>query len=303
MSTRLVTYKLIPSNHASDASGSLQKIIDYLLTFVGEIQVQSKSKHSYYISYTDTKLLATLTLKPKLKQIILTCDPQDNLSVNLIKNVTKNIGLRIFNTRTKSFLVIDPHLLDLTATNIDKAIVKIFKKHQLTPLFQYHHSLIFYAKDKKGQIHLVNRHLLEYLKNHPAENASKTEFSQVIAKNIGIFVALSDRGVIPSSFYQFINQPKKIYNLSGLNLNSLYKNIIIRPIYFHYHQDNQTFIQTDLPHLPDSISLKKGQNLITALHKAKIKNYLTLKIAQDATYQPNKKTLTPIFSISVFLYT
>ncbi len=301
MSTRLVTYKLVHANRATDTSQSLQKIIDYLLTFVGEIQIKPKAKHSYYISYTDTKLLATIQTKPPLKQIILTCNPQDNLSVNLIKKVTKNIGLRIFNNRTKSFLINDPNLLDLTSAPIDKAISKIFKKHHLAPLFQYHHTLIFYAQDKKNRIHLVNRHLLEYLKDHPGKNATKAEFSQVIAQNIGTFVALSDRGVIPTSFYQLINQPKKIYNLSGLNLNSVYKNIIFRPIYFHYHQDTQAFIQADLPHLPATISLKKGQNLITALHKAKIKNYLTLKIAQDVTYQTKTKTLIPVFSVSVFL--
>ena len=168
----------------------LKRINDYFLTFLGEIKLPR--------------------LAIKAKKLILSCPENDSVSVPLIRN----LGLRIFNPRLKAFIPADPNILEVNQTN------PIFKQYQLTPIFRFNHSLVFFCRDKIGRIHLVNRHLLEYFSSNPAPNVVRDKnFSAVIAKNIATFIALIDRGLIPLDYYQY----SKIINLSGLNLTKTLK--------------------------------------------------------------------------------
>ena len=196
--------------------------------------------------------------------------------------MTKNISWRIFNTKTKSFLVNEPNLLEVSTNELELNISKVFKRYRLTPLFRFHNSLVFFAKDKKGRIHLVNRHLLEYLKDHPTalKLRGAKEFSVVVAPNIGRFVALFDRGLIPINFHHYLNGRPKLINLSGLPIS---KNIIQRLICFQLDEANQTFVQTgqELDRLP--------------------KKYLAIKVNPDVNYIKQKNRLVAQLNVSVFL--
>ncbi|OGG13660.1 hypothetical protein A2875_03570 [Candidatus Gottesmanbacteria bacterium RIFCSPHIGHO2_01_FULL_46_14] len=144
----MTAYHLTSDHAPADAKGDLQKIIDYLLTFVGEIGVTKQNEGHATISYSDTPMTATLAITGKLnRQITLTCETYDAVSVHLIKNVTSRIGYRIFNSQTLSYMVNDPNVLDLTSAQLDAAIRSITGQYGLTPLFQYRDSLVFYAKD------------------------------------------------------------------------------------------------------------------------------------------------------------
>ncbi|AKM79010.1 TPA: hypothetical protein DEQ95_00380 [Candidatus Beckwithbacteria bacterium] len=277
---KLVTYRLISTNSSVNLQKCLQKINDYLLTFTGEVEVKKGKNQTLLISYPETKMMAAMKINTRTKQIVLTCAANDNLTVNLVKIAVKNLRLRIYNTKTRAFLVNDPNLLDLTAARIDEKIVPIFKQYRLTPLFQYNNSLVFFAQDKRGQIHLVNRHLLEHLRDHPGQKAKKTEFSRVVAENIGRFVALMDRGLIPINFYQPAGQKKLVINQSGLPFSP---KSAMRLICFQLDETNQSFNQT-------------GQEL------SKIpKNYLAIKINPDVNYIYRNKRLIPELKISVYL--
>ena len=299
----MIRFNLVRDNPVGDLAGDLKKITDYLLTFVGDISLKSSDEGSVVINYIGTPVTATLKTDSDLRkrettesgQMTLSCDNKDQLSVHLIKNVTGRIGYRIFNTQTHSYLVNDPNILDLTTAPIETRINKIFKKYNLTPLFQYRDSLVFFAKNKSGSIHLVNRHILEHLRNNTKVKSPKKEFSVVVASNIGSFVALFDRGLIPLSYYKCLDNDTKVINLSGFNIDKFAREIYVEPIYFNLDLPRQIFVQGNAP--PGTL-VKKGRSLIKIF---KLKKYLAIKISQDVTFIQKGKSLIPKLSVSIYL--
>ncbi len=290
-----VFYHLTNDQNTVDAKSDFKKIIDYLLTFAGDIGVKTRKDGSAVVTYSETPLTATLKTSGKLnRQITLTCEKEDNISVNLIKNVTKDINYRIFNPQTLSYLVNDPGILDLTTANVDQQILKIINKYSLTPLFQYRDSLLFLAKDKLGKIHLINRHLLEFLIHNPQKKLFPKHFSVAVASDIGRFVALFDRGLIPLSFYKCLDNDIKNINLSDFDIYKLPRNIVAEVINFTLDVVKQSFVQND----SSLVEVKKNNDLINSL---KVKNYLAIKIAGDIGYDLEGKDLTSKLKVSVFL--
>lgn len=302
----------LTNDRLTNLQSDFQKIIDYLLTYVGEIEVKKENDNLAHIIYTGTNISATLKAgsPPKVSdsiisgQITLTCNRYDNVSINLIRNVTKNIGLRIYNPQTESFLVNDPNLLDLTTHKMDENLLKIFSRYGLSPFLQHNGSLVFFARDKKGRVRLVNRHVIEYLSQNPGLKVPQNEFSAIVAKNIGEFVALSDRGIIPISFHRYLNSNPKIANLNGMDPESAYSDLWVSINYFGLDGARQSFSQTEISGLPQEVFIKKGKSIIKKLEKEfklkNIHNYIAIKIAQDVGYKKVDGRIFPIFSLSVF---
>lgn len=293
-----VYYHLTNDQNSANAKIDFKKITDYLLTFVGDVGIKNQKDGSVVVTYSETPLTAVLKTSGKLnRQITLTCEKEDNVSVGLIKNITKSINYRIFNPQTLSYLVNDPGILDLTTANVDEKILKTIKKYGLSPLFQYRDSLVFYAKDKSGKIHLINRHLLEFLSSDASKNSKgkyTNEFSVVVAKNISRFVALFDRGLIPISFYKTTDLDAEVSNLSGFDIDKLQRAVIVEKINFLLDSEKQSFTQNS----SELIEIKKGKPLIKSLN---IKNCLAVKIAQDVSYDLAGKDLIPKLKVLVFL--
>ena len=140
-----IKYSLVKDQgKLGNLEADFNKINDYLLTFVGDIGVVKENPGQIEISYTEVPFKAILKTDSDLpildstasSQITLTCEKEDALSVNLIKNVVGNIGYRIFNAQTNSYLVNDPNLLDLTSAFLERGVRQVFKTYKLTPLFQ-----------------------------------------------------------------------------------------------------------------------------------------------------------------------
>lgn len=304
-----VHYYLVRERTIGDFEADFKKIIDYLLTFVGDVSVIKERDNAVVISYTETPLKATLTKSRRGKdtaissQMTLTCERNDNLSVNLIKNVTGNIGYRIFNLQTGSFLANDPNLMDLTTVRVEPEVAVIFDKYKLTPLFQFRNSLVFIAKDKKGKIYLVNRHLLEHLSQEPNKSAPQKDFSVEIAPDIGRFIALFDRGLIPLSFYENYNQPTKIVNQSGFNPDRFERKVYIEPVLFVFDKTKQSFTQLEITRrdlLPKGYKLNNYIRKVVNSSKLK-KKLMAAKISREISYIPLKGKLIPRLRLSLFL--
>lgn len=298
-----IKYSLVRNqNRLGDTEDDLNKINDYLLTFVGDIAVTKDKKGQMEISYTEVPFKATLKTNTP-PHITLTCEKEDNLSVNLIKNVTENIGYRIFNIQTNSYLVNDPNLMDLTSVKINPRLLKIFQDYKLTPLFQYRNSLVFFAKDKKNKIHLINRHLLEYLSQSP-KIPLRNDFSTVVASDTAHFIAMFDKGLIPISFYEGFFNPTKVVNQSGFNPDSFEKDITIESVFFILDIPSQSFVQLPANRLD---ALKKHSKLKSfikyALADSGMKGKLMCaKLARDISYTlDKKKRILPKLVLSVFL--
>jgi len=289
-----------------------KKIIDYLLTFVGDVNITRDEKGSALISYTESPLKATLAKSKRLggkdtsssSQITLTCSKDDNLSVNLIKNVTGNIGYRIFNIQTRSFLVNDPSLMDLTTVKIEPDIARIFTYYKLTPLFQFRNSLVFFAKDKKDKIYLINRHLLEHLSLVKKKGVLQKDLAVEVSPDIGRFIALFDRGLIPVTFYENYHKPTKLINHSGFNPERFERSVFIEPVFFVFDKPSQSFIQIDLTRRD---LLAKGEKLNNHIRKvikdSKLQNKLmAAKLAREISFIPDRKgKLIPRLRLSLFL--
>jgi len=307
-----VQFYLVREKAVGDLEADFKKIIDYLLTFVGDVSITRDRKGSAVISYTETPLKATLAKSKRLggkdtaapSQITLTCSKDDDLSVNLIKNVTGNIGYRIFNIQNRSFLANDPSLMDLTTVKIEPDIARIFASYKLTPLFQFRNSLVFFAKDKKGKIYLINRHLLEHLSQERQKAVLQKDFAVEVAPDIGRFIALFDRGLIPVTFYENYHKPSKIINHSGFNPERFEKSVFIEPVFFRFDKPSQSFRQTDIVRRDLLAKGGKLNNHIRKVIKAsKLPNKLmAAKLAREISFIPDKKgKLIPRLRLKLFL--
>jgi len=301
----MVQYNLVRDNKLGNLISDFNKIVDYLLTFTGDISINKESPGKALISYTGTQITATLITdtNPAAKdiessQMTLNCEDSDGVSINLIKNVLANIGYRVFNPQTQSYLVNDPGVLDLTTGEIDSKIKELIKSNGLKPIFRYRDNLTFFAVDKKGQIHLINRHLLQQVINLSRETGIKikivNDFSVVVAKNIGSFVAMFDRGLISLSFYKNADNDVKVINLSDFDIDKLQRTVDAETIMFTLDRARQTFSQTS----SQVLEIKKGKPLIKSL---KLDKYLAVKIAGDIGYDLSVKPMIPKLKVMVFL--
>jgi len=205
-------------------------------------------------------------------------------------------------------LVNNPALVDLTTYKLDKKMTEIFTGHQLTPLFQFQNSLIYFARDKKGEIHFINRDLLAFLLEQKISYPNQKDFSVVVAKDTGHFVALFDKGVVPVSFYKYHLKPTKILNLSGLNIAKLELPVFVMPMFYRYDRTKQIFSRLKSKYnLERHDKLEKGQSVLsylkTLLKKANVSNeILAIKTAKNLNYlADNDSRLTLRLSVNVYL--
>jgi len=289
-----IVYEIVSSNPGVSTKTIFKKISDYLLTFVGDIELKNEQEEIIKIIYQQTGVFSVLL--PQKSQIII--NPSDYLTLNLIRINANTNGYRIKNVCRNYFLPQDPNLLEIKKEELSKSLTDIFVKAEFVPVFRYNQSLVFYTTDKKGKIYITNRHLLEYLLNNPKQRFLTSELYQEVAGDIGLFIALSDRGLIPNSFYGHKFQEKNLINLSGLNIYKIYKNIILDIIYFSYNGRLQQFVQTDFADKPKGVRIKKGENIIKKLQKQKS---IFVKFPHDITYKKEKNTLIPKINVSMFI--
>jgi len=310
-----IYFYLIRGRRIGDINSDFKKILDYLSTY-GDIGLLKKDENHITFSYPETPYKATLEAGGNSnlsdlrlsQQILLTCERFDNVSVNILKNVVGRIGFRIFNPQTRSYLVNDTNLVDLTTVKLEPKFSKIFKSYSLAPLAHYRNSIVFFAKDSKGGIHLINRHLLEFLSETKDKFSLQDDFSVKVANDIGHFIALFDRGLIPFSFYENFFNPTKVMNLSGFDTNNFERDLFITPVFFVFDSTNQNFQNLrSKANLGRLDSIKKHQSLKKYISKIlndfKIKNnLLAAKIARDIAYVAgNKGRVVPRLTISIFL--
>ena len=315
MFTDPINFYLIREGKLGNSREDFDKILEYFSTY-DDIKFQQKGS-SVSISYTQTPLQATLKnnsaggLKDssRTQQMTLTCERADNVTVNLLKMAVKNTPYRIFNPLISSYLVNSPDLVDLTTIELNPALVKLFSQYGFVPLFNFQNSMVYFCKSKKDKsIHLVNRHLLEYLLNNKSKLKKQEDFSLKVADSIGTFIALFDRGVIPTSFYSALYKPKGVINLSGFNIESSITSLFVMPVFFILNSEKQSFIQlNNVKFSSGKVLLKKRNSLLR--HIAKIlkkvspkSKVLAVKVASQINFEKDEKEkLTPLLVVSVFL--
>ena len=243
-------------------------------------------------------------------QITLTCEKSDDITINLIRNAIKYTNCRIFNPMVGNFLTNDINLIDLITVKMDPNLDLFFRTISFEPLFQHRGSLVFFARNPADKsIHLVNRHLLEYFLESKNFDSGSKELTAKVADDIGSFIALFDRGLINTSFYEtFFEKGIRRINLSGFNIEKLQRSILIIPIVFKLDRVNQAFDE-DRSFLQPINLLKKGDSVhkyILNLLDKKMKQtkILATKVGTDINYEENyqgNRKMIPRLIVSVFI--
>lgn len=272
----MIHFYLRPITKNENSSNIYNKIIGYLMTFVGDIEVKKESETSTTIYYVGSPATAFLKLE-KTGQLTVNVSPDDNITISLINNMAQSLGFRVYNPQINAFLPNDVNIYDLTTIKVDPNVKNLLNLYRLTPLFQYRNTLIFFCLNKKMEVVLVNRHFLEFIINSEKLIINTKEIAVKVAENISQFIALFDRGLI-----NLTNPDSVIINLSKFDLQNLPKDTKLNIINFIFDEENQNFMQTGTSEkLP--------------------KKYLALKISQDYNYSMIDDKLTKIINVSVFL--
>lgn len=301
---------------ANSLEKNFEDIISQLATF-SDIGLLRNSSSTVTISYTNMPTQATLEI-PNVKvrensdllppqQMVLTCQKDDHLALNLVRNVVDSIGFRVINPTFGCFLPQDSQLIDVTTMELGSDLQRIFRKMGIKPLFNFQNSLTFYGQSlKDGSIHLINRHLLEYLLDHPTNKIPK-DFSLLVAPDITRFVAMQDRALIPISFYKYYHKPTKIINLSGFDTEKLENDILVALIFFELDRSRQSFRQREFQNAPQIKKLTKESSINSAIRQM-LKNlnfnsdYLAAKLDMDINYTViPENTIIPRLTLSIFL--
>jgi len=303
---RPVFFHLVKSTPPANLLQDYKSILDYLATF-GDIGLLKQSDSDTTITYPDSPVVSHLSIAPP-DRIILTCEKIDNTSINLLRNVAPRHEFRVYNPVLGCFLVNEPNLLDLTTIEVEPMLRAVFSIQGLEPLFNYRNSLVYYARElASDRVHLVNRHLLEYLTHRQGKLTKVPNFSVAVAADLSHFIALFDRGLISTNFYHSWSKTDQITNLSGFNSHRVETNLFITPVFFELDKPNQTFRQRELPQAPFKTALSQGSSFdhaIKSILAASLgtTDYLAAKIPTDITFVPDSGAeLVPRLSVSIFL--
>ena len=276
----MIVHHLIPDNKNKSLAGIVKKISDYFISFTGDIEVKEIGEGQIEIKYSNTSYSAVL--KTDDDKVILTTHEDDSITINLIKNIASNSGFRIFNTIHGYFLPNDPKLMDISSIGIDKKIYEILKGENLTPLFQYRDSYIYFCLNEKKEVVLINRHYLEHILTANDKHNMASELTVVVSPDIATFIALFDRGLISLVFPKYQNGDTKVINLSGFNIEKLPKDTTTQVTNFRLDKEKQQFVQE------------------STTDKITNDNYIAMKINQDYSYKLTGKKLHKIINISLF---
>jgi hypothetical protein len=311
-----LSYFIVAGDGTGDLSLEFDKLVNYLSTLDTFKVKISQNKASVFflesgknaeISFKEKKENVDI-LKDNFIQLLI--EENDWESLKVLNKTIKNYNYRIFNPTLGFFITNNDNLTDLYAAPIDEKTKKIFKHFKITPLFRYENSLVYYGKSKKdGSIHLINRHLMEFLLDQEKIKGEEKEFSIKVADNISKFIALFDRGLIPISFYSAYFGKTNIVNLSGFDLEKTTQEISLTPIFFEFIEPNQSFRNFSKTPFMQEGKIRKGGSIEEYLNQIKENSFfrgkiICTKVSSDVSFEEDKnKKLIPRLTASIFLET
>ena len=175
--------------------------------------------------------------------IILSSQPIDNLTPNLVKIGSGTLGFRFFGQSLNSFIPRDPALLDLSLEVLTEKTREILRAKNFKPIFMFRNSTAFYAENlTDNSIHFLNEYLVGYYIKFGLKGGEDTrEFSYKVAPDLRRFVPMFDNGLIPLNFYDYYQKPLRVINHSGFDIYKPSRKIFIQPLLFELNEPKQLF--------------------------------------------------------------
>ena len=188
---------------------------------------------------------------------------------------------RVYSQQLHSYLPLNPDLVSLEFGSINIQTFTILKKYGILPIYYSQDNHHYFALDVKGQIHIVNRFLLEYLYDKEIPEAAMPELSYVVAPNLDHFAAMNDKRLIPQNFYEYYQKSSKIINDSNFNIDNPGRKVFVKPYIFEFKEklgEFYTYAGPDGASMLMMTKILKGETLEGCLKRLLIDD---LKIAQD----------------------
>jgi len=320
--TGTIVHYLVPSAGDIEQEG-FEKFLAYLDSVKGigiERYPNDLTRASVFYDTSDFKTeVALVDLVPtevqqkkgvSQRRVKITSQQIDNITINLLKDLGRSLGYRVFSNNLGIYLPSDPSLFDIYNGFVRPEVVQLVKDRGFTLLFTFRNGLTCYAKkNDSNEMHIINGYLLEYLVNNPA-TAVSPEFSYKVAETLDDFSMRYEVGLIPISFYKYYGKSQKITNWGDFDIDTIDRKVFIKPYVFELNSVKQGFYAVAGPdgHAIGMTKVSKGQTVEQAVRDF-LKN--ELNIAQDfigATVEgimefdfDKENNLTPRIIMKVFI--
>ena len=187
---------------------------------------------------------------------------------------------RIFSLQLKSFLPQDIDFVSLEFGSINIKTFEILKKYSFFPVFYSQKKGVHYATDPQGVVHIINPYLLEYIYDKDIPESKLPELNYPVAKDINFFSAMSDKGLIPTDFYEYYGKSVKIINRSFFDINHQDRKVFFKPFIFEFKPETGDFYTytSDGGALLFMDKIRPGETLDISLKRVLSQD---LKIADD----------------------
>lgn len=146
-------------------------------------------------------------------------------------------SFRIYSHQLKCFLPQNIDLISLEFGSVNIKNFEILKKYGLKPVYYSQENQLYYAQFSDQTVHIVNHYLMKYLFNKEIPETKLPELSYPIAPNLNLFSAMSDKGLIPTDFYQYYQQSTKIINESHFDINHPNRKVFVKPYVFEFKEE------------------------------------------------------------------
>ena len=187
---------------------------------------------------------------------------------------------RVFSLQFKSFLPQNIDFINLEFGSVNIKTFEILKKYSLLPVFYSQETSVYYATDSQEAVHIINPYLLEYIYDKEIPESKLPELNYPVASNINLFSAMSDKGLIPTDFYEYYGKSVKIINKSFFDINHQDRKVFFKPFIFEFKPETGTFYTYagDGGALLFMDKIRPGETLDTSLKRVLSQD---LKIADD----------------------
>lgn len=235
---------MIPKLATANLDEDLNRIIS-TLTGNSNFDYEKNIDGEYSVDLGDSEVKLFIENVANESRIVLVCSKNDDWIVGYMRNFALDLSYRVFNPSLGTYLPRDPMLLDLVTSFVKPKLNEIIKNFGLEPVFILSGTMIVYAKDAEGKIHLINPHLLVYLDSWGFDYSVRDEFSYEVAPDLHRFVQYYDRRLIPTEFYEYFNRPLKIINDSGFSIINPGRKLFIRPYIMEIDNEDLDFFKME----------------------------------------------------------
>lgn len=214
---------------------------------------------------------------------------------------------------SESFQAFIPRDLEIVVDQVGEyniEIHRIFQNFGLSPLYYHQGKHIYYALNKKNEVVIVNRALINFLFEKEIPETEIGELQYVVAPNVQKFAYMDDRNLIPNNFYKFYRKSHKIINDSDFDIYNIRRKVFIKPYIMELQEERNEFYTYagDGSSLLFMDKIRRGETLDQSIKRVlseELKvadDYIGAHIVEDVEFDRDRDgVITPRLIIMVYV--